>query len=81
MEVSQNVNGFSWTVVHEQVEAAVLRLLFPHLRAERPQSQYAQLDALQTEGNPHNRNHQRNSCQQILQGDAQTAKNNPNDVS
>ena len=67
--------------IHEHAQAARLRLLPLHFWAERPDGQYTQLHALQAEGNADDGYHQNQSGNEILQGNVQPAKYNPDDVS
>ena len=64
--------------VHEHAQTAGLRLLPLHLRTERPDGQYAQLHALQTKRDADDGYHQYQSCDEILNGSMQTAKDQPN---
>ena len=67
--------------IHEYAQTAGLRWLPLHLRAERPDGQHTKLHALQTKGNADNSNHQHQAGNEILQGNVQPAKDNPDDVS
>ena len=66
--------------VHKHAQTARLRLFPLHLRAERPDGQHAQLHALQAERNADDGYHQNQSCDEILNGSMQSAKDQPNDV-
>ena len=67
--------------IHEHAQTARLRLLPLHLRAERPDGQHAQLHALQTERDADDGYHQNQSCDEILNGSMQPAKDQPDDIS
>ena len=66
--------------IHERAQAPRLRLFPFHLRAERPDGQHAQLHALQAERDTDDGYHQYQSCNEILNGSMQPAKDQPNDV-
>ena len=66
--------------IHEHAQTTRLRLLPLHLRAEGSNSQHAQLHALQTERDADDSYHQHQSCDEILDGSMQPAKDQPNDV-
>ena len=66
--------------IHEHAQTARLRLLPLYLRAERPDGQHAQLHALQAEWDADDGYHQNQSCDEILNGSMQPAKDQPDDV-
>ena len=65
----------------QHAQAARLRFLPLYLRTERPDGQYAQLHALQTERDADDGYHQYQSCDEILQGYVQASEYDPDDVS
>ena len=67
--------------IHENAQTARLRWLPFHFRTERPDGQHTQLQALQAERDADNRNHQYQSCNEILQGYVQASEYDPDDVS
>ena len=67
--------------IHEHAQAARLRLFPFHFRAERPDGQHAQLHTLQTERDADDGYHQNQSCDEILNGSMQPAKDQPDDIS
>ena len=67
--------------IHEHAQAARLRFPPFHLRTEGPDGQYAQLHALQAERDADDGYHQYHSCNEILNGSMQPAKDQPDDVS
>ena len=66
--------------VHEHAQTARLRWFPLHLRAEGPDGQHAQLHTLQAEWDADDGYHQHQSCDEILNGSMQPAKDQPNDV-
>ena len=67
--------------IHEDAQTAWLRWLPFHFRTERPDGQHTQFQALQAERDADNRNHQYQSCNEILQGYMQASKYDLDDVS
>ena len=67
--------------IHEDAQAAWLRLPPFHFRAERPDGQHTQLQALQAERYADDGYHQYQSCDEILQGYVQASEYDPDDVS
>lgn len=66
--------------VHEEIQASVLRFYFSHPRTKRPQGKHAQLEDLQAEGNADDCYYQPYGSNQILNGNRQSAEDDPNDV-
>ena len=67
--------------IHEDAQAAWLRWLPFHFRAERPDGQHTQFQALQAKGDADDGYHQYQSCDEILQGYVQASEYDPDDVS
>ena len=67
--------------IHENAQAAWLRLPPFHFRTERPDGQHTQFQALQAEGDADDGYHQYQSCDEILQGYVQASEYDPDDVS
>ena len=67
--------------IHENAQTAWLRLPPFHFRAEWPDGQHTQLQALQAERDADNGDHQYQSCDEILQGYVQASEYDPDDVS
>ena len=67
--------------IHEYAQTTWLWWFPLHFRAERPDGQHAQLHALQAEGDADDGDHQNQSGDEILNGNVQPAKDNPDDVS
>ena len=67
--------------VHEGAQTTWLRIHPFNFCAKRPQSENAQLKALQAEGNTDDCNHQDESCNEILECDVQATEDEPDDVS
>ena len=67
--------------IHEHAQTTGLWWFPLHLRAKRPDGQHAQLHALQTERDADDGYHQNQSCDEILNGSMQPAKDQPDDVS
>jgi hypothetical protein len=60
--------------IHENAQTARLRWLPFHFRTERPDGQHSQFQALQAEGDADDGYHQYQSCDEILNGSMQSAK-------
>ena len=67
--------------IHENAQTARLRWLPFHFRAERPDGQHTQFQALQAEGDADDGYHQYQSCDEILQSYMQASEYDPDDVS
>ena len=67
--------------IHEDAQAAWLRWFPFHFRAERPDGQHTQFQALQAKGDADDGDHQYQSCDEILQGYMQTSEYDTDDVS
>lgn len=66
--------------IHKYAHTTRLRHLPLHLRAERPDGQYAQLHALQAERDADDGYHHNQSCDEILNGNMKAAKDQPDYV-
>ena len=67
--------------IHENAQAAWLRLSPFHLSTERPDGQHSEFHALHAERDADDGDHQYKSGNEILQGYVQASKYYPNDVS
>ena len=67
--------------VHEGTKATWLCIHPFYLCAKWPQSENAQLKALQTKWNTDDGNHQNEACHEILECDVQATEDEPDDVS
>jgi hypothetical protein len=67
--------------IHEHVQTARLWYLSFDVGTKRPNGQHTQFETLQSERDADNRNHQYQSCNEILQGYMQASKYDPDDVS
>ena len=67
--------------IHEDAQTAWLRWLPFHFRAERPDGQHTQFQALQAEGDADDGDHQYQSGDEILQGYVQAPEYDTDDVS
>ena len=66
--------------IHEDAQTAGLRWHPFHVFAEGPDGEYAELYALQAEGDADDGDHQKHAGDEILQGYVKTAKYEPDDV-
>ena len=67
--------------IHENAQAAWLRLSPFHFSTERPDGQHSELHALHAERYADDGYHQYQSCDEILQGYVQASEYDPDDVS
>ena len=67
--------------IHEDAQAAWLRWLPFHFRAERTDGQHTQFQALQAERDADDGDHQYQFCDEVLQGNMQPSEYDPDDVS
>ena len=67
--------------IHEYAQTAGLRWLPLHLCAERPDGKHTQFYTLYAKWDADNGYHQNEASNEILQGNVQPTKDNPDDVS
>ena len=67
--------------IHKGAQTSWLRLHPFNLGAEWPQSKYAKFEALQTERDAYDGEHQDKSCKEVLEGDVNASEDEPDDVS
>lgn len=67
--------------VHQQIQATVLLLFLSHRGTERPQGEDTEFETLQSEGNADNGNHQGKPADEVLNGNGEPAKDNPDNIS
>ena len=67
--------------IHEYAQTSRLCWFPLYFSTERPDSQHTKFHALNTEWYADDGNHQNQTSDEILQGDVQPAKDNPNNVS
>jgi hypothetical protein len=65
--------------IHHAAQAP-MRHFAANARTERPQGEQSQLDALQTERNADDGDHQRHTTHNVFEGDFNTPKHQPNDI-
>ena len=80
-ETDPNASNEEPQHIHEDAQTAWLWWFPFHFRAERPDGQHTQFQALQAKGDADDGYHQYQSCDEILQGYVQASENDPDDVS
>ena len=67
--------------VHQQIQATMLLLFLSHRGTERPKGEDTEFETLQSEGNANNGNHQGKPADEVLNGNGEPAKDNPDNIS